>query len=243
MRALLIEDDVAVTGALTKFLEADGFSVFSTDEGEEGLDLAKRYGYDVVVLDLGLPDMRGDEVLRHLRNARCNTPVVILSGTNDPMTKARLISEGADDYVSKPFNKDEMVARLRSVIRRANGHSNSIIEIGGGAFLMDLSHKTVRHAASGETIHFTAKEYQMFELLALRQGTTLTKEMFLNHLYKGMDEPEIKIIDVFVCKVRKKLADINKGEHYIQTIWGRGYAIAPPPPVVDARIEDLAAVA
>ncbi|MFN7053600.1 MAG: response regulator transcription factor, partial [Gemmobacter sp.] len=131
---------------------------------------------------------------------------------------------GADDYLTKPFHREELVARIHAIIRRSKGHSQSVIIT--GKINVNLDAKTVE--VDSKTVHLTGKEYQMLELLSLRKGTTLTKEMFLNHLYGGMDEPELKIIDVFICKLRKKLAEATGGQNYIETVWGRGYVLRDP---------------
>jgi two-component system cell cycle response regulator CtrA len=175
-------------------------------------------------LDLNLPDMSGHEVLRQLRLARVETPILILSGSDDTDSKIKGFGFGADDYLTKPFHREELVARIHAIIRRSKGHSQSIIRT--GAVHVNLDAKTVD--VGGKTVHLTGKEYQMLELLSLRKGTTLTKEMFLNHLYGGMDEPELKIIDVFICKLRKKLAEATGGQNYIETVWGRGYVLREP---------------
>ncbi len=224
MRVLLIEDDAATAQGIELMLKSEGFNVYTTDLGEEGVDLGKLYDYDIILLDLNLPDMPGFEVLKTLRMSKVNTPVFILSGTSDIDTKVRGLSTGADDYMTKPFHKDELVARIHAVVRRSKGHSQSIITTGD--IKVNLDAKTVE--VGDHRVHLTGKEYQMLELLSLRKGTTLTKEMFLNHLYGGMDEPELKIIDVFICKLRKKLASATHGEHYIETVWGRGYVLRDP---------------
>ena len=224
MRVLLIEDDSATAQGIELMLKSEGFNIYSTDLGEEGIDLGKLYDYDIIVLDLTLPDMHGYDVLKQLRVARVNTPILILSGTADIDTKVRGLGYGADDYMTKPFNKDELIARINAIVRRSKGHAHSVIKTGD--IVVNLDAKTTE--ANGQRIHLTGKEYQMLELLSLRKGTTLTKEMFLNHLYGGMDEPELKIIDVFICKLRKKLAAATGGEHYIETVWGRGYVLRDP---------------
>ena len=224
MRVLLIEDDSATAQSIELMLKSEGFNVYTTDLGEEGVDLGKIYDYDIILLDLNLPDMAGSEVLRHLRAGKVNTPVMILSGTSEIDTKVKTLGGGADDYMTKPFHKDELVARIHAVIRRSKGHAQSVIKTGD--ILVNLDAKTVE--VNGQRVHLTGKEYQMLELLSLRKGTTLTKEMFLNHLYGGMDEPELKIIDVFICKLRKKLAHACGGENYIETVWGRGYVLRDP---------------
>ena len=202
MRVLLIEDDSAMARSIELMLRSEGFNVYTTDLGEEGIDLGKLYDYDIIVLDLQLPDMSGFEVLKALRVAKVQTPVLILSGNAIVEAKVKALGFGADDYMTKPFHKDELVARIQAVVRRSKGHSQSVITT--GKLTVNLDAKTVE--VDGSRVHLTGKEYQMLELLSLRKGTTLTKEMFLNHLYGGMDEPELKIIDVFICKLRKKLA-------------------------------------
>jgi two-component system, cell cycle response regulator CtrA len=224
MRVLLIEDDGAVARSIELMLRSEGFNIYTTDLGEEGVDLGKLYDYDVIVLDLQLPDMSGFEVLKNLRTAKVRTPVLILSGNAIVEAKVKALGFGADDYMTKPFHKDELVARIQAVVRRSKGHSQSIITT--GQLTLNLDEKTVE--ANGVRLHLTGKEYQMLELLCLRKGTTLTKEMFLNHLYGGMEEPELKIIDVFICKLRKKIADACSGQNYIETVWGRGYVMRDP---------------
>ena len=167
--------------------------------------------------------MSGLDVLRQLRVSRINTPIMILSGTSEIDTKVKTFGGGADDYLTKPFHKDELVARIHAVVRRSKGHAQSVIKTGD--IIVNLDGKTVE--VNGQRVHLTGKEYQMLELLSLRKGTTLTKEMFLNHLYGGMDEPELKIIDVFICKLRKKLFT-SAGAHHIETVWGRGYVLRDP---------------
>ena len=224
MRVLLIEDDPATTQSIELMLKSESFNVFTTDLGAEGIDLGKLYDYDIILLDLNLPDMSGYEVLRSLRVSKIRTPILILSGLAGIEDKVRGLGFGADDYMTKPFHKDELVARIHAIVRRSQGHVLSVINTGD--LTVDLNQKTAE--VGGARVHLTGKEYQMLELLSLRKGTTLTKEMFLNQLYGGMDEPEIKIIDVFVCKLRKKLANASGGKDYIETIWGRGYVLREP---------------
>ncbi|MCA1334277.1 response regulator transcription factor CtrA [Pseudooceanicola marinus] len=226
MRVLLVEDDPTTSKSIELMLTHANLNVYTTDLGEEGIDLAKLYDYDLILLDLGLPDMNGHEVLRQLRLARIETPILILSGADDTESKLKGFGFGADDYLTKPFHREELVARIHAIIRRSKGHSQSIIRT--GRIEVNLDAKTVE--VGGKPVHLTGKEYQMLELLSLRKGTTLTKEMFLNHLYGGMDEPELKIIDVFICKLRKKLSTATEGDNYIETVWGRGYVLRDPEP-------------
>ena len=227
MRVLLIEDDPNTAKSIEMMSTDANLNVYSTDIGEEGIDLAKLYDYDLILLDVNLPDINGYEVLRHLRLARITTPILILSGSDDTESKIRGFGFGADDFLTKPFHREELIARIHAIIRRSKGHSQSIIQT--GRIAVNLDAKTVD--VDGMPVHLTGKEYQMLELLSLRKCTTLTKEMFLNHLYGGMDEPELKIIDVFICKLRKKLATATGDDSYIQTVWGRGYVLKDPGPL------------
>jgi two-component system cell cycle response regulator CtrA len=221
MRVLLIEDDASIAASIELMLKSESFNTYTTDLGEEGIDLGKLYDYDIILLDLTLPDMSGYEVLRNLRVAKVKTPILILSGMASIEDKVKGLGFGADDYLTKPFHKDELVARIHAIVRRSKGHAQSVITTGD--LTVNLDEKMV--AIAGNRVNLTGKEYQILELLALRKGTTLTKEMFLNHLYGGMDEPELKIIDVFICKLRKKLANASSGKNYIETVWGRGYVL------------------
>ena len=224
MRILLVEDDPTTARSIELMLTHANYNVYRTDMGEEGIDLAKLYDYDLILLDLDLPDMHGMEVLRQIRMSRVDTPILILTGSDDTESKLRGFGFGADDYMTKPFNRDELVARIQAIIRRSKGHSQSVIRT--GEMVVNLDARSVD--VGGKSLNLTGKEYQILELLSLRKGTTLTKEMFLNHLYGGMDEPELKIIDVFVCKLRKKLAAALNGESHIETVWGRGYVLRDP---------------
>src|ERR1700730_8335155 len=224
MRVLLIEDDSATAQSIELMLKSESFSICTTDLGEDGVDLGKLYDYDIILLDLNLPDMSGFEVLRSLRISKVKTPILILSGLAAIEDKVSGLGYGADDYMTKPFHKDELVARIHAIVRRSKGHAQSVIQTGD--LIINLDAKTAE--VNGARVHLTGKEYQMLELLSLRKGTTLTKDMFLNNLYGGMDEPEIKIIGVFMCKLRKKLANASDGKDYIETVWGRGYVLREP---------------
>lgn len=224
MRVLLVEDDTATAQGIEMMLRSENYVCDTTDMGEDGLEIGKLYDYDIIILDLMLPDMDGYEVLRRLRAARVKTPILILSGLNGLDDKIKGLGVGADDYLTKPFDKRELVARIQAIVRRSKGHSDSVIQT--GKLTVNLDTRTVQ--VNKQPLHLTGKEYGILELLSLRKGTTLTKEMFLNHLYGGMDEPELKIIDVFVCKLRKKLTMATGGDSYIETVWGRGYVLRDP---------------
>ena len=220
MRFLLVEDDLLLTRGLVMVLKAENHVVDTTDTGEEALELARHYDYAAVLLDLMLPDMEGYEVVRRMRAARLETPVVMLSGLSRPSAKVKGFALGADDFISKPFDKAELMARLQAVVRRSKGYSQPTLRIGA----LELSLDTREVRVSGAPVHLTSKEYAILELLVTRRGLALTKQQFLDNLYGGMDEPEAKIIDVFICKLRKKLAAAGM-PNLIGTVWGRGYIV------------------
>jgi two-component system, cell cycle response regulator CtrA len=232
MRVLLVEDDAATAASIELMLKKESFIIDTTDLGEDGLEIGKLYDYDIIILDLMLPDIDGYEVLRRLRAARVRTPILILSGLGELDHKLKGLGFGADDFLTKPFDRRELIARIQAIVRRSKGHSESTIRT--GKLVVNLDSRIV--TVDDHPLHLTAKEYGIIELLSLRKGTTLTKEMFLNHLYGGMDEPELKIIDVFICKLRKKLSTATGGEHYIETVWGRGYVLRDP---VEAATPEL----
>lgn len=227
MRVLLVGDDEQTATSIKMMLLNENVICDKTDLGEDDLEIGKIYQYDIILLDLMLPDIEGYEVLRRMRAARVRTPILILSGLADLDHKIKGLGFGADDFLTKPFDRGELIARIQAIVRRSKGHSESTIRT--GKLVVNLDTRVV--SVDDQPVYLTAKEYGILELLSLRKGTTLTKEMFLNHLYGGIDEPELKIIDVFVCKLRKKLAQATGGSHYIETVWGRGYVVRDPVPL------------
>jgi len=219
MNILVIEDDAAVRDSIELMLKVHGWEVFGTDSGEDGLSLAQQSAFDLVLLDLNLPDINGMDVLKALRKANIATPVMVMSGDATSTIKVATLRAGADDCIAKPFHREELVARIKAVTRRSKAQSRSIIELGD--VVVDLDSKIVE--AAGVRVGLTIKEYEILELLLLRRGSTLSKGALIEHLYNGMDEPEQKIIDVFVCKLRKKLSAATPGINYIKTVWGLGY--------------------
>ena len=207
MRVLLVEDDFATAQSIELMLKAEGFVVDVTEHGEDGLEIGRLYDYDIILLDLMLPDLDGYEVLRRLRGSKVETPILILSGLSELDNKIKGLGFGADDYLTKPFDRRELIARMQAIIRRSKGHSDSVIET--GPIAVNLSTRSAE--VDGKPVHLTGKEFAILELLSLRKGTTLTKEMFLNHLYG--------------CKLRKKLSKATGGNNHIETVWGRGYVL------------------
>jgi two-component system cell cycle response regulator CtrA len=221
MRILTVEDDEFVTRVIDKTCQDEGFICQASPNGTDGLEMIKYYDFDVIILDLMLPDIDGFEIIERTRAIKNSTPIIILSGLSNPDDKVKGFSLGADDYLTKPFSKVELVARILAIVRRSNGLSSS--EINVGPMTIDIKQRSV--AIFGKEVFLTKKEYAILELLALKKGCILSKESFLNHIYGGMDEPEIKIVDVFVCKLRRKLAEYSGGMNFIDTVWGRGYIL------------------
>ncbi|MBS0363653.1 MAG: response regulator transcription factor [Proteobacteria bacterium] len=230
MHILLVEDNPVAAKSIELKLVAEGHNAFTTDLGEDAIELASVYDYDVVLLDLDLADIDGLDVLRAIRAKKIRTPVIILTATVDVETKVKALGAGADDFITKPFHKAELAARINAVVRRSRGHSESIIRTGNIALNIDTRTAEV----CGTPVHLTPSEYKVLELLSLRKNSVLTKEMCLNHLYNGLKEPEVKIIDVFICKLRKKLAAAAEGDNQIETVWGGGYMLRDTPASRDA---------
>ena len=221
MRILLIDDDMMFSNNLSSMLQAEGFQTDVAASGDDGLAHNEIYNYQAIILDLELPDINGQKLLCEIRNRDDNTPVIILSGHGAIEKQLQCIGDGADDFMTKPFHFQELIVRLHALVRRSNGFAKNILNFG------DVSVDLAAHDVfvKGDRVHLTAKEYQMFELLCLRQGKVVSKEHFLDHLYGGLDEPEVKIIDVFICKLRKKIEGDDVSSSLIKTVWGRGYRI------------------
>jgi two-component system cell cycle response regulator CtrA len=220
MRVLLVDNDVQAVTVIQRALKASGAVLEHVETGEEAFQLAKRYDYDALIMDVMLPDTDGYEVIRKLRWASISVPILVLSSLTRPQAKVKAFSLGADDFLARPFDESELAARIQALVRRSKGLSHSRITVGSVQLDMDSNIVTVED----NTVHLTEKEYRILELLFLRSGSIVTKESFLNHLYSGTDEPDIKIIDVFVCKLRRKLTQAGAGD-VITTVWGRGYIV------------------
>lgn len=220
MRSLLVTKDVQAAEILSDFLRTNDIVSEHASEGEEALEMVRHYDFDLVIAEGSLPDMDVLELVRRMRIARIDVPVLVLAAAGRSDLRVRLFSAGADDVIVRPFDTAELVARMRAVLRRYRGFSDASLTVGPLTIRQDR-----REVSVGSTeVKLTGKEYAILELLVLRRGSVLTKDAFLNHLYGGMDEPEAKIIDVFVCKLRKKLALCGAGD-LITTVWGRGYML------------------
>lgn len=220
MRVLLVEDDLTAAHGLSLILKRSGAIVEHAATGEEALGLTRHYEYDIVLLDVILPDVKGYEVVRRMRTLRNDTPVLILSGLSRPQAKIKGLSLGADDFITKPFNTSELLARVQAITRRRKGYSQPALRLGGIELNLDSREVSV----NGREVRLTSKEYSILELMVLRRGKLLSKDAFLNHLYNGTDEPERQIIDLYICRLRKKLA-VAGADNVIVTVWGHGYML------------------
>lgn len=223
MRVLVVEDDVVTAARIEIVLQGEDFICDLAHRGEVGVQYGKLHSYDIILLDLMLPDMHGYEVLQKLREAGVNTPVLILSGLGELDDKIKGLSFGADDFLTKPFEHRELIARIRAIVRRSKGLSQSTVRT--GKLLVNLDNRTV--AIGDQPVRLTSKEYALLELLSLRKGAMLSKEVLLEHLYGDEEEAELKL-RVFVHKLRKKLAEASDGEDYIETVRGLGYTLRDP---------------
>jgi two-component system cell cycle response regulator CtrA len=220
MRVLLIEDNVARAKTLDAYFIAQGIAAERTDTGEEALELVRHYDFDLLIVNLALSALEGSAVIRRIRAAGRTTPILALSTMRNPRARVEAFTAGADDVVDQQVDPAELLARIRAIVRRSRGHSQSSLQI--GAVTLNLELHTV--VANGVSLSLTGKEFALLQLLMLRKNIVMTKDAILTQLYGGMDEPELKIIDVFVCKIRKKLAAVGLGD-FIGTVWGRGYMV------------------
>ena len=210
-------------GGNQQFLQMHGIRSEQAASGREALEFLRLYDYDLVLMDLHLPDVPAYEVVRMMRAAALKTPVVIMSDTATVQAKVRALDQGADDFLITPCDSEEVLARIRAVVRRSQGHTNSTLTLGPVELLLDRRDVRVH----GQSLHLSRREYAVLELLFLKQGVILNKGAFLTHLYCGMDEPEMKTIDVIICRLRKKLAGAGVPT-LIDTVWGCGYILRDP---------------
>ncbi len=220
MRSLLVTKNSQAADILSDFLRTNDIVAEHAEAGEEALEMVRHYDFDVVIAEGALADMDVLDLVRRIRIARNDVPVLVLADAGRSDLRVKLFSAGADDVIVRPYDTAELVARMRAVLRRYRGFSDASLTVGPLTIRQDRREVSVE----GAEVKLTGKEYAILELLVLRRGSVLTKDAFLNHLYGGMDEPEAKIIDVFVCKLRKKLA-ICGADNLITTVWGRGYML------------------
>jgi two-component system, cell cycle response regulator CtrA len=216
MRVLLYSDDEKSRDATHLRLKLFGYNVTSSSVYEEAQDLAKLYEFDVIII--GSAPMA---VTKALRTFGVFSPILAVFNHNDTDARIATLDEGADACLTSPVDGDEFLAVINALVRRSRNHATEVVACG------DLSVNLARMQVSirGKFVDFTAREYKILQLLALRRGSTVTREVMMNHLYGGRDEPDIKIIDVFVCKLRRKLRKHDMGD-FVTTVWGRGYQLA-----------------
>jgi two-component system, cell cycle response regulator CtrA len=224
MRVLIAGGDVFAAVGIRAMLAKENLICDTTELGRDSLVLGQLYDYDIILLDLTVPDTEGYKLLQQLRAARVRTPILILSGCGELDEKVKFLRFGADDFLTRPFDRRELVARILAIVRRSQGHSESTVRTGKLAVNLDTRVVSV----DDTPVHLTPKEYRILEILSLRKGTILAKEVFLNHLYGGLDEPQPKIVDILVCTLRKKIAQATGGSHYIETVRGCGYVLREP---------------
>jgi two-component system cell cycle response regulator CtrA len=221
MHILIVEDDPVVADVLGMTLEEAGHFQSTAHNIETALAELKHNNIDAVLLDINLPDGDGTRLARLIRKNHIPVPILVVSGNASTDDKIAALGAGADGYLTKPFDRFELLANLDAIIRRTHGHSSATVAVGN--LEVDLN----RHLAliDGEQLSLTGKEFRIVEFLALRKGSVLSKTAFLSHLYGGLDEPEPKIIDVFVCKLRRKLESAGARGVSIETVWGQGYIL------------------
>ncbi|MFA5354858.1 MAG: response regulator transcription factor [Thermodesulfovibrionales bacterium] len=220
MRILIVEDEIKLATILKRGLEEKGFSVDHAADGEEGLFMAVTYPYDVILLDILLPKMDGFTVLQKVREKDIQTPVIMLTAKGEVEDRIRGLNIGADDYIPKPFDFKELVARMQSVIRRSKGRPSPVITIGD--LEVDVNAKTVRR--EGRDIRLSAKEFSILEYLALNANRVVSKSELMEHVYDGMAEHESNVIDVYITYLRRKI-DKEFAKQIIHTVRGMGYML------------------
>ncbi len=224
MRILLVDEKTGAPNAILSLLSQSEVCCDAISVDDARLNSPSVSPYDLIILDLPFSRIESADVICRLKISMGRTPVLILSGAEDPDRILRALDMGADDYLMRPFGRNELIARIRSVVRRAGGQAGPVVRTGG--ISVNLDRRTVY--VNGEPLHLTGREYAILELLSIRKGKTVTKEAILGHLYDGKREPDQKIIDVFVCTLRKKLSAMLNGECGIETVWGHGYVLRDP---------------
>lgn len=230
MRLLFVEDSKRLQQSVGTGLRRLGYALDSAEDGEEGLWLAESNSYDVIILDLMLPKLDGFSLLRQLRAKGCKTHILILTARDAVPDRVAGLNAGADDYLPKPFEFDELVARIQALARRAHGQKSSTIEV--GTLLIDMGARSASRA--GELLPLTAREYSLLEYLSLRKGQVVSRTDIEAHIYDDRVEPMSNVVDVAICNLRKKI-DEPEGPSLIQTRRGMGYILVVPGEAGDAQ--------
>ena len=221
MRALVIEDEDILREQIVAELRTHGFAIDQTGDGNEGKYLATEMPVDIAIIDLGLPGTDGIEIIREVRNKQCNYPILILTARTSWQDKVEGLEAGADDYLAKPFHMPELMARLRAILRRSGGWSESVLRFGQ----LELDTRSQQVTVDGKEIELTAYEYKLLEYLALHAGEVISKTKLIDHLYDEDTERDTNILEVFVRRLRNKL-DPDKTLKPIETLRGRSYRLA-----------------
>jgi len=220
MRVLLIEDETAIRNQIRRQLELEGYRVDETGDGQEGLYFASEYPLDAAIIDIGLPKLSGLEIIRFLRQQKNALPILVLSARGRWQERVEGLEAGADDYLAKPFQMEELSARLKALMRRAAGAPQSLLNCG----YLTLNLETQRAQADGIDIELTSFEYRMLEYLAKRQGKIVSKDELRNYLYPHDTDPESNVLTVLIGRLRRKL-DPQGDRQPIATLHGRGYRL------------------
>jgi two-component system, OmpR family, response regulator len=215
MRLLIVEDEIDLLESLAQALREDGYAVDTAENGEDGLYKAKAWEYDAIILDWMMPKLNGLELLRTLRREK-KTPVLILTARDAVADRIAGLDQGADDYLIKPFSLNELLARVRALIRRSTGNASNCLVVGD--IEINLASKSVKD--SGKCVDLTAREYAMLELLAMHAGKLVSRTMIYNHLFDEQDDTLSNLVDVHISHLRKKL-----GKDVIETRRGLGYIL------------------
>lgn len=218
MRALVIEDDPALREQVVRFLAEDGFAVDAAGDGDQGAYMAEEYPADVAVVDLGLPGTPGIEIVRRVRSSGRKYPILILTARDGWQSKVEGLEAGADDYLVKPFHREEFLARVRALLRRAGGWASA--QLASGPYLVDTGAKTI--SADGKPVELTSYEYRVLEYLVTHAGKVVSKTELTEHLYTENEERDSNVIEVFIRRLRAKL-DPDSQYNPITTIRGAGY--------------------
>jgi len=218
MRALIIEDDSQLRAQIAQFLSDDGYAVDLAKDGEQGLYMASEFAVDIAIVDLGLPKTSGLEIIQRVRKLGKNYPILILTARDGWQSKVEGLEAGADDYLVKPFHKEELLARSRALLRRSAGWSQALLE--SGPLILDTGAKQAR--VDGTDVELTAYEYRVLEYLLLHAGEVVSKTVLTEHLYSEEDERDSNVIEVFIRRLRSKL-DPDGKLNPIVTLRGSGY--------------------